>query len=286
MKEPSEDYTELEEAPKQKPVELYRVWRGAGDQLNINTWFYTSGDVPVVFGGKTYVPATLNRGLVKFDSSLSVTTLDIQAGYIENPVIEFIAINPIEILWISIMRLHRDQVPLEADVIFLGQIKSVSFKGVQAIINCFGFEHFLQMVVPKWRFQLTCNHNLFDSKPKLLKSGYFPGTAIPFKGTATVTLDSTKTVLTSATFDTYDDGYFTLGEVSYGVESRAIVGHSGDHITIAYPMRELGIGAPPYIVDAYPGDDRRIETCRNKFYNLINFLGFPFTPVENPMVRT
>jgi hypothetical protein len=38
-------------------------------------------------------------------------------------------------------------------------------------------------------------------------------------------------------------------------------------------------------VMVYPGCDGRIETCRDKFDNLIHFLGFPFIPDENPATR-
>jgi hypothetical protein len=83
---------------------------------------------------------------------------------VEDPVLEFVAINPVDIYWVMIMKLHREQLPLEADVIFLGQIKSVAFKGIQADVECVGFEHFLKMPIPTERYQITCNWKVFDSK--------------------------------------------------------------------------------------------------------------------------
>ena len=89
MKTVSAQYIAKEEAVKRKPVELYHIWRGIGDTLNVNTWYYTSGDVAVVYGGNTYVPATLERSLVRYDSQLEVTSLTINVAYVENPVLEF-----------------------------------------------------------------------------------------------------------------------------------------------------------------------------------------------------
>jgi len=270
MKDVSADYIAKEEANQRKPVELYHVWRDGGIH-----WRYTDGDVSVVFDGDTYDPATLNRTSTKYNTQLEVTTLEITTSFVTDPTLEFIAINPIEILWVSVSKLHRDQNPLEADVIFIGQIKSVSFKGVAASITCVGFEHFLKQPVPKWRYQPNCNHHIFDSKCTKIEADY--------KTTATITLNSTGTELTSATFGGEADGYFRGGKVVFGDEARTAVNHVGSVITLMYKFKDLEDSDS---VDAYPGCDGRAETCRDKFDNVINFLGFPFIPEENPARRT
>lgn len=270
MKYASAEYKAKEEAVQRQPAELYHIWRDGGED-----WYYTSGDVPIVYGGKKYVPATLSRDSTSYDSQLQVSTMRVQVGYLEDPALEFIATNPIEILWISITKMFRDQDPIEVGVIFIGQILTVSFKGSTAEVNCVGFEHFLKQTVPHWRYQLTCNHAVFDSKCALSKSSY--------KETTVITLDATKTQLTSADFSGYDDGYFIGGEVIFGIESRTIIDHVGSVITIMYKMRELVTNDS---VDAYPGCDGVVETCRDKYDNILNFLGFPFIPIENPAIRT
>ena len=269
MKDASVEYIAKEEADQRKPVELYHIWRDGGEH-----WRYTDGDVSVIFDGDTYTPATLTRSSTKYDSQLEVTKLTVDAAYVESPVLEFIAINPVEILWISVSKLFRDQDPLEANVIFIGQIKDISFKGVTASITCVGFEHFLKHIVPKWRYQLTCNHVVFDSKCTLTEASY--------KTTATVILTSANTILTSDTFASEEDGYFTGGKAVFGDEARTIVDHVGSAITIMYKMKELEDNDS---VDVYPGCDGNVETCRDKFNNIINFLGFPFIPEENPAMR-
>src|SRR4030042_597197 len=271
MKELTEEYNALSEAAQQKPVELYHIWRDGGDER-----FYTSGDVALIFpgpGDNEYPPATLKRSLIRYDSQLDVTKCTIQAAHAEDPLLEFIAINPIEIYWIKIMKLHRDQDPLESDVIFLGQIKSVTFKGIQADVECVGFEHFLKMPIPKERYQITCNWQVFD-----LKCDNPPGACSKdnYKTEALdITLDATKTIITAAIFATKPGGYFIGGVVEFPSENekRTIVAHSENTHTIAYRMTHLEDGDD---VNAYPGCDGRAETCRDKFYNnILNFLGFP-----------
>ena len=271
MKEASDAYIIKEEADQRQPAELYHMWRDGGEH-----WRYTSGDVTVTYDEEDYVPATLERSQVRYDSSLGVVTMTIQAAYVTDAILEYIAVNPVDILWISVMKIHRDQDPLEVDVVFIGQIKDVAFKGIKAGVTCVGFEHFLKQTVPRWRYQLTCNHTLFDNQCSLAK--------IDYRVEAIVTLDDTQTVLTSAIFEDseFGDGYFTGGEVALGVESRTIVAHTGSTITIMYKMKHL-IGGD--VVDVYPGCDRRLETCRDKFDNIINSLAFLFIPTENPALR-
>ena len=281
MKEPSETYIGKEEAAVRKPLELYKIWSGTTD------WHYTNGDVAVDFNDgtealpdiHTYAPATISRGSMEQNSALDVTTMKVSFSGISDPVVQYIAQNPIDIIWIEISRLFRDQSPLEKSVIFIGQIKTVSFKGVSAEAECVGFEHFLKMQVPRWRYQITCNHHVFDAGCAL--TGAITELA-PAPVPAIVTLDATETILTSATFGDYATGYFTGGLAAFGSERRTIVAHSGDTVTLNFKM--IGLEDDDS-VDVYPGCDGRIETCRDKFGNIYQFLGFPFIPEENPTTR-
>jgi len=268
MKDVTQDFIDNEEADKRKPAELYHIWRDGGEH-----WRYTDGDVDITFNSEDYTQATLSRGSVTYDNKLEVTTLEVKAPYIENPVLEYIATNPIEILWISVTKLHRDDLT-EGDVVFIGQIKAVAFQGITASVSCVGFEHYLKKSIPTWRYQLNCNHTIFDTLCTLTESTYLTSTAI--------VLDATGTQLSSSDFGLESDGYFTGGEVRFGDEARTIVSHIGNTIIIMYKMKEL---VTTDTVSAYPGCDGRAETCRDKYSNIVHFLGFPFIPVENPALR-
>lgn len=269
MKSVTAAYTAEEEAIQRKPVELYHIWRDGGED-----WYYTSGDVSVVYNGQTYVPAVIKRDSVSYNSKLEAQTMKVSVSYLEDATLEFISINPVEILWLSCVKLHRDQSPLEASVVFVGQIQTVLFKGVSATISCVGFEFFLKRNIPIWRYQKTCNHMVFDTGCALTKVDYAVST--------TVTLDSTGLIISSSAFGAKADGYFTGGEVIFGEESRTIVLHEGNDCTLIYKfLNDVDGGS----VSAYPGCDGRAETCRDTFSNIDNFFGFPFIPTENPALR-
>ena len=271
MKIVSDDYIAKEEASERKPVDIYKIWRADESQY----WYYTSGDAPITYSGVEYTPATLERSDVSYDQKLDITSMTIKASYLATPLLEYIEQNPVKSIWVFINRVFIDQSPTEASSVFMGQIKDVSFKGVEAKITCVGFEYFLNMAIPSWRYQLTCNLKLYDDKCKVVKDNY--------KINTSGTLDSSKTTLTSTDFGLKDNGYFTGGTVEFENATRTIIAHSGNTITMVYKIVDL----EDYdTVDVYPGCDKRLETCGDNYDNYINFMGTPFIPVDDPATDT
>ena len=269
MKSPSATFIANEEATQRRPVELYHIY-----DSNSNHWRYTSGDVSVSYGGNTYTPATIKRSSVKIDDQLNESTLNVQFSQITTPIINYIATYPFDTIWISVNKLHRDQSPLEASVVFIGQIRNVSFRGNIATINCVGFETFLKKPMLRYRYQNGCNNSLYDTRCGV--------TAASYKTSATVTVSADGLTVSAAAFGGESDGYFTRGKLEYGNEKRLIVGHTGNDLTLRSAMQTLETG---HTADAYAGCDLLIETCKNKFNNVVNFFGMPYIPFENPALR-
>ena len=272
MKTHTQDYIDQEEARKRLPNELFHIWREVGD----THWRYTSLDSPVTYGGNQFDPAVINRGSVKYDSQFDVSTLDVTFGYLTDPAIEYIAQNPVERLWIEVLRFFDDVSPDEVSVIFVGQIKNVSFQGNSAVARCVGFEHYLKQRIPKYRFQIGCNNDLFDT---FCSTDGGP-VAADYKTTTTITaIDADGVVLTSSDFGLQSDGYYTRGYIKWGYYYRMIVDHTGNNITIRFTIPTLTTGQS---IDAYAGCDRQLATCRSKFNNIDNFFGHPWIPLDNP----
>ena len=265
MKSVSVDYEIKEESFTRKPVELYHLWMGS------THWRYTSGDINVTYGGYIYSPATMKRGSVEYNSDLQVSQLQIQFAKITEPVIDYIVLNPIELVWVEVLKLFRDQSPLEASVIFIGQIKNVAIKGTSAQATCVGFEYFLKQPIPRLRYQPNCNWQLFDSKCTKTVTGY--------TDTSAITLSADELTLTHADFGVRGDDYFTRGYVVFDQYKRYVVEHTGNDIKIRFKIPGLITGST---VTVYAGCDGSINTCENKFSNLDNFGGFPYMPIDNP----
>jgi uncharacterized phage protein (TIGR02218 family) len=276
MKTTSTDYAREETQKKRKPTELYHLWREGTYMYGDEHWRYTSADFPITYGGETYTPALVGRGAVSHNTEFEVTTLRCNFGYVEDPVIEYIAQNPVEPIWIEVLKWYEDVTPEEASVVFVGQVKNVSFEGNRATALCVGFEHYLQQRIPKFRFQLGCNNDLFDDYCGLSR------TVWGVYGEVTA-LDTDGVVLTGSIFATKETGWFTRGFVKWGDYFRMIVDHDGASITIRFPMPGFTAGEN---VQAYAGCDKQLHTCVEKFDNMVNFFGHPWIPLDNPAMWT
>ena len=268
-KDPSAAYIVKEEASERKPVELYHIWR----EDESEHWYHTDGDVSITFGEQEYTPATLSRSPVEYDDSLEASKMNFFMAQVSDPIPEYISLNPVDPLWISVTKLFRDQDPYEGLVIFIGQIKSVAIKGASATAECVGFEFFLKQKIPFYRCQAACNWTLFDSKCTLTEASY--------KVTTNVTVSSNGLTLTSSDFEdsNYSDGYFVFGKLVFEKHERMITYHVGNTIKLRFPISTL---VSTDEVDVYPGCKGDVETCRDKFDNVINFGGHPYVPLDNP----
>lgn len=188
------------------------------------------------------------------------------------PIIEYVASNPVEVVWIEIGRLFRDQSPLEKSVIFLGQVLSVSVKGTAAKLTCVGFEVFLKQNVPTTRYQPQCNWTLFDANCQEPSAGYAVNPT-------SVTVSANGRTITHPDFGGKTGNYWRWGRLIYQGSERLITYSSGNIIKIRHSIAGLVTGEN---VTAYPGCDGAYTTCNSKFENAVHFGGFDQLPVDNP----
>jgi uncharacterized phage protein (TIGR02218 family) len=265
-KEVSNAYEREELGHEKRPAELYHMW------WNDTNWYYTSGDVSVQYDGHTYMPATIERGTVTFDTKLEVSSLEVTFGRVHDPIIKFIAQNPVEVIWIEVFRLFRDQAPVEVGVIFIGQIKKVGIKGLRGRANCVGFDFYLKQPVPIERYGPQCNWTLFDGRCTKDDTG--------FKTTTQVTVSFDKLTFTSSGFGTFGDSFFERGHLVWESNRRMITSHVGNIVVIRYAILDITDGQT---VEAFAGCNGEIQTCRDKFDNVPFFGGHPYIPIDNPV---
>ena len=266
MKTQSDEFTEKEEGAQRQPAELYHIWRGT------DHWRYTSGDVSVIYNEEEYFPATIQREEISYDEKLDVNTLTLQISRVTDPVLSFVAISFTDLVWISVYKIHRDMLIQESSPIFVGQIKSVTFTGTTAQVHCVGFEHYLKKIVPRYRYGPGCQHTLYDEKCGVNIDDYTDTVSV-------VSLDSTGLFIANSLFAEKEDTYYTFGYLTFGDYSRMITSHNGSTIGLRYPISSLAEGDT---ITVCAGCDRTRATCRDRFDNLVNHLGFPDIPIDNP----
>ena len=271
MSSPSTNYTDLEIASKRKPAELFHLW--TADEAT--HWRYTSHDAPVTYDGNVYQPAMISRGENEKDVELEVSKMSIKVSSLSDPIKDDLTARTAQRIWAAVYKLHKEDLTVAA-VIFVGQVKGTVFDGVNCTIECVGFEQFLHQIVPKDRYQPTCNKTLFDSRCRLVAATYATLCTIS-------AIDSDMMILTCTGADAQADGYFNLGFVNYSGHRRMISSHVGEDILLRFPISTV---ATQTQITLYPGCDKLQATCTTKWNNLANFLGFPNIPYDNPCLWT
>jgi uncharacterized phage protein (TIGR02218 family) len=274
--------TELENkyvATVRKPAEIYKIWN------DYNEWFITSADTPIVYDGDTYQPAIIKRSGTQRSADMNVSKITIDVHYLFDEVIQYLATSPVDVTWVTINRVFRDQDPIEVFNYFVGTLSTVSFKGQRASIVAEGVEKMLRVATPKYRYQSRCNHKLYSTgiiSCGLNKADWAVNEAV-------VSISSDGTEITVGDLSAYADGYFNLGYIQPPNSGPVMItNHVGDVLSVRYFVPEL---AALDNVVLYPGCDKTPATCRDKFNNLGNplldrFLGFIYIPNDNPCMWT
>lgn len=119
------------------------------------------------------------------------------------------------------------------------------------------------------RFALHCWKNLYSTTCGAVKAN--------FKTTLAVTVSGTIVTLPGV----QDLNKFAGGVIEKAGESRRIIRNSGTTLEISTPFVSSASGS----ADLYLGCNLTSEEC-TKFNNLVNFGGFEYIPILNPMERS
>lgn len=132
----------------------------------------------------------------------------------------------------------------------------------------------LQLPMPRRQFQPGCLHVLYDPGCALL--------AASFTVTNAAAAGSTAAVIHSTLAQA--DHYFELGAITFtsGVNAgltRRVYGYlnASGAVSVQPPFPAAPANGDTFSI--YPGCDKQLATCVNKFNNLAHFAGFPFVPV-------
>ncbi|MCX8029884.1 MAG: phage BR0599 family protein [Brevinematales bacterium] len=167
---------------------------------------------------------------------------------------------------------------VEADVekvLFVGEGDIVGVSNRVLTLKAVDILSLNKCKVPPFVYSAYCNNTLFDSRCLLNKNN--------FRLTTIVTVHSGGSTLASTQLQSYASDFFTYGYVEWGSNTRLITKHDNTAgvIHIHVPFDEDVNGQT---VKIYAGCDKTAQTCKNKFNNLQNFLGFPYIPLKNPVI--
>lgn len=240
---------------------------------------FTDHDNALTFGGTTYEAASgftasdikdslgLAVDNLEVTGALSSATLtdgDLAAGRYDDARIEIYRVNWNDTSQRVLMR--------------SGSIGEVRRSGTGFTAELRGLAHYLQQ--PKGRLlQLTCDADLGDARCKVDLS------SPAFRGIGMIIAASSARRFTVSGLGGFENGFFSRGLFMFtsGV-SEGLKIEVKSHTKLAgSDSIELWVDAegPPAAGDTFAvtaGCDKRIETCKVRFSNTINFRGFPSMP--------
>lgn len=221
--------------------------------------------------GQLYTPIRISRSRMDFSREDIAQQLTIKCAR-RSPVGDlFFAFQPAAPVGLKIFSRHRTDP--EVILAFVGSVLSPSYQGADCELICAPVTHQLKVLFPRLVYQRQCPLALYGLRCGVDKADF----ATP----ATLTAVTSPTQIEADEFATQPDGWFDGGWVENADGFRGyIVEHVGNAIRFMsrFP-RALAIGQD---VTAYAGCDRTLDTCRDKFDNLLNHAGCPFIPGRNP----
>ena len=257
-----------------KPIELLRL-----SYSNVD-WFYTTQDTPREYNGATYVPMPMQRSALENSSDSSKSTMTITLPQ-DCPIADLYKQSaPSNVVTVTLMGEHY----LDGDFITMwkGRIVNIEFMPPHFIITTESVFTSLQRVGLRRRFSTTCPYDVYSAGCGVDHANYVTQMLIgALSGTT----------FTSAQATTKPDNYFAGGYVKWinpntGLaEYRAIKSsvQATGAITLVSIIPNISIGS---LIDVYPGCDHLLNTCENKFDNVIRFGGTPYIPKKNPFGGT
>mgnify|MGYP000912059845 FL=1 len=247
------------------PIELYEFARGG-----VQYWRFNNTDKDVVRSGLTYKTMQVERGKVQQTSDPDKNDLTLTFPRSLQFAVSMLRHSPEEVTTLTIYRGH---IGGGDDFItyWKGRILAVSADGNAITMSLESIFTSMQRYGLRARFEYGCRHSLYAAACGVSEADY------KFIG-AVSNLDGLSMEIYGA--NAQPNGWYTGGVFHWGGHgTRMIASHVGNQLVLNRPLPGLRNGVT---VNIYPGCDRRLGTCINKFNNVANFGGFPWIPSRNP----
>lgn len=251
---------------------------------------YTNYDFDLTVGGKKFLSdgPIISREGVSLSLGIEVDNLSIAIGTNEStkfgevPVAQAFHNGVLDGARFKLERIFIDtETPTDTSagtlVLFEGRIVEPEFDRYEIKASVVSDVDGLKLQMPRNLYQPGCLNTLFDSACGLRSSDFSVNTTIAANSTPNRILCELS----------QPQGWFTQGVVEFleGVNigiKRTVRLHETGALLLTLPLLEMpAIGEA---IRVYPGCDKRLETCTNRFNNRARFRGSPYVPVPETSV--
>jgi phage-related protein len=250
------------------------------------TYRFTDYPENIDWNGETWYSFPIKHTEVKQSNELSKNSMTVTIPISGDFAALFLGWSPDALISYTLRRGHFGSA--DTLVYWKGRVSAHNLKDETIELKCESIFTSMRRAGIRARFQRNCRHALYASGCNVNKDLF----AITGFIGSVATDGKTLTILSAAT---QVDSWFTGGilELQDGT-FRYIINHSSDTIVINRPIRLISEGDWGYgknyggyygglSVILYPGCDRTLATCKNKFNNLLNNGSFKWIPQKNPM---
>lgn len=249
--------------------------RGYRFQLGATRWHYWSGPQDLSIGGELWASVPISDDGVKFSGEATTDVLTLTAPDFVGPAKVFLNTPPSDEIEVTVFGFHAGE--SEMVIEYIGQITQIDWPTPGTVkISCESLFASMERDGLRYGWQRSCPFALYDPRTcKADKTKYEVHAVI---------LNANAGVITADAFASKPAGYFNGGFLAWkhpvrGNEFRGIEDHSGNTIVMFGTSDGLYYGLS---VIAYPGCNRTLDHCINRFNNLPNYGGIPDLPGRSP----
>lgn len=263
-----------------RPVDLFLFTYGPDPA---DYYAYTDHEQQIVFGGITYIPATIGRDGIKASGTLDKSQMTVSTS-VDTEVAELFRVYPpSRIVTLVIREGHLNDPDADYPVIWAGRVLSCSRDDGEAALTCEPISTSMRRAMLRRNYQYGCPLVLYGRGCKADKEAA--------KVTAVV-VDATGTTLTLPPDWTTVDlkpkfraGYLEWTGADGRKEIRTIlaVDTGTDQLRVSGLLRDLDPGAN---VDLFLGCNHLMTDCKDLHNNILNFGGCPWIPTKSPFGTT
>ncbi|MGM0939090.1 MAG: phage BR0599 family protein [Pseudomonadota bacterium] len=250
------------------PVSLYAFMRN-----DAKGFYYTNADQPITLDGKTWLPLAISDNGVRTGEG---GDLEVTVPSVSEVAQLFRGVPPSSPLKVMIHRWHVEDESGEFRTVWLGTIKEVKRQSTDQtkLITTSVGSTFSRSGL-RLTYGRACPYALYDHHCRV-NPLTFMLPSVPI-----VSLDGAS--ITVAFTNSFVDGYFSGGYIEWDdngyTERRGLRAHKGNQLALFGGTDRLDVGMK---VNLFPGCDRTIKTCNDKFNNTLNYGGQPHMPGKSP----
>jgi uncharacterized phage protein (TIGR02218 family) len=253
----------------------------------VQQFYFTSADHPITYLGNTYVPTTITRGDMIQREEMNRQNLTLKIPF-DNPMPEiYFREVPDVVAIVTMYRFEEDQTTSEPNVLvyWKGRIAGFKANGQEVTFDCESVFTSMRRTGNRAMYSVQCRHALYGTSCGVDKADYGISATVTSVneieiGLTLGTPPSDSDLETDSNGDAVVTGqYFIGGMMEYNGLFRFITNQGEDFVRLWREMPDLEVGNT---VTVYPGCNRSLSTCKDKFSNVINYGGFPWLPKSNP----